>query len=151
MMRKTLPQHAVTTIYDHVLMNFNVTHGSVLIPQAALEVPFMMPEERHLPEAISSKAKFSPKKIDPKKYPVAYAVGVTNRLFNFMGQARGHNLIRIQQQNPFILEWKRIKRPLPLFRPTAMVMKLHHLRTKGPSYFDGRIGALRVHHINFGK
>src|ERR1017187_1764677 len=150
-MWKSMPQLADATVHDYVLMDLDITHRVILVSQAAFEVSFAAPEKRQLPETVSSKAKLPPKKIDPKENPVPDEIGIANGLFNLISQVRSQNLVSIQQQDPIVLERKRIERPLPLLRPATMVVKLHHFCTKSTGYFDGGIRALRIHDIDFGK
>src|ERR1700722_19467124 len=125
-----------TTVHDDMLMHLDIAHRLILIFQSALEVSFAAPKKRQLPETVSSKAKFPSKKIEPKENPVADEMRTANSLPNLIGQIRGQHLVSVQQQDPIILERKRIERPLPLLRPASMVVKLHHFCTKSTSYFN---------------
>src|ERR1019366_3627023 len=71
-------------------------------------------------------------------------------LSNLISQVRSQNLVSIQQQDPIILDRKRIESPLPFLRPAACIMKLHHLCAKRMGNLDGFVGALRINDIDFG-
>jgi hypothetical protein len=132
-----MPQLADTTVHDYMLMDLDITHRVILVSQAALEVSFAAPKKRQLPETVSSKAKFPPKKIEPQENSVPDEIGIANSFSNLITQIRGQHLVSIQQQDPIVRERERIERPLPLLRPAAMVVKLHHFCTKSAGYFDG--------------
>jgi hypothetical protein len=132
-----MSQLADTTIHDYMLMDLNVTHRGILISQTALKVSFAAPEERQLPKTVSPKSKFLPKKRDPKENPVPNEIGIANCLSNLVSQGRGQNLVSIQQQDPIVLERKRIERPLPFLRPATLVVELHHFCTKSACYLHG--------------
>src|SRR5579864_7224040 len=135
-MGQSMPQFADTTVHDYMLMNLDITHRVILVSQAALEVSFDAAKKRQLPETVSSKAKFPPQKIDPKENLVPAEIAIANDLSNLITQIRRQNLVSVQQQDPIVLERKRIERPLPLLRPASMLVKLHHSCTKSTGDFD---------------
>ena len=138
-----------TTVHDDMFMDLDIAHRLILISQSALEVSFAAPKKRQFPETVSSKAKFSSKKIEPKENPVPDEIGIANGFPNLIGQIWGQHLVSVQQQDPIVLERERIERPLPLLRPAPMVVKLDYFCAESAGYFDGRIRALRIHYIDF--
>jgi hypothetical protein len=86
---QSMPQLADAAVHDYMLMNLDITHRVILVSQAALEVSFDAPKKRQLPETASSKAKFPPKKIDPKENLVPDEIRVANGLSNLVTQIRG--------------------------------------------------------------
>ena len=132
-----MPELAYPTVHHYMLVDFDIAHRLILILQTALEVSFATPEKRQLPEAVSSKAKFPPKKTEPKENLVPHEIGIANGIFNLISQVRGQNLVSIQKQDPVVLERNRIERPLPFLRPAALVVELHDICIKSAGYFYG--------------
>src|SRR6478752_3217279 len=69
-----------------------------------------------------------------------------DRLRHFLARGRRQNLIRIQDQDPFVPKRQSLESPVLLFRPGAAEMKLHYLRSVSFRHGRGIISAPRIDH-----
>src|SRR5882724_3730933 len=74
---------------------------------------------------------------------------VRNRTREFIFRLRRQDFVSIEDENPLILKRKMLERPIFLFRPNAIELKLHYLRAVSPGDFRRAISALRIDHENF--
>src|SRR5579864_7911855 len=136
LMDKRMLQASCFAIDDHMFVYFDITHGVVLVPKTALEMTFSASEKRQLPKSAVAKPKHPSEKFQLEEHIVPLEPGIPNCLLHFSSQVRSQNLVGIQQQDPIVLERKRIECPLPLLRPAAVVMELHHFCTESARCFD---------------
>ncbi len=92
---------------------------------------------------------------NPTEKPGAQQDGVSihrwilNRYANFFREVRREHLIGIEQQNPVVSDWERVHGPLPLLRPSALIMKLDDLGSVGSRDLDCFVRALRIDDEDF--
>src|SRR5579864_151077 len=136
LMDKRVLQASCFAIDNYMFVYFNITHGVVLVSKTALEMTFSASKERQLPKSAVAKPKHPPEKFQLEEHIVALESGIPNCLLHFSSQVGSQNLVGIQQQDPIALQRKRVKCPLPLLRPAAMVVELHYFCTESARYFD---------------
>src|SRR5581483_7694254 len=142
--RDCISQLACFSGDHHVLVNLGISHGGVLIFEAALEMPFAATKQRELVESRRCTPQLLSQKMHAQFDVIAVVFRLANSLSDFVGEFGCERFIGIEKQNPFVRERKRVQCPLPLFGPTAMVMKLNNLRAGCAGNLNCVILTLRV-------
>jgi hypothetical protein len=113
---QTMPQLADTTVHDHMLMNLDIAHRAILVSQAALEVSFDLPKkETPSRKPFPPKQSSLPRKLIRRKtwYPLRLGSRIASQ--SSLHECAVKSLVSIQQQEPIVLEPKRIERTCRFF------------------------------------
>ena len=87
-------------------------------------------EKSKVPVRVVSVLEPFPHEHETPIYPIARdsMVGVRNDLAKFGFGVRMHHFVSIEDENPFMTIWEMIERPIFLFWPSAIKVKLNNLR-----------------------
>src|SRR4051812_6482359 len=97
-----------------------------------------MPEKPEIPVRIITVPQPPPKKEKAAVNPIpADLPRLCDRLRYFFARSWRQNLIRVQNQDPFVPKRESLDRPILLFWPGPVELKLHHLRSVSLRYGRG--------------
>src|SRR5271168_2088178 len=111
-----------------MLVYFHVTHGSILMREAALEPRLAASKKRELVETGIAVAKHPSQKMHAQSDVVAGVEGIADGLPNFFSEFRSESFVSVQEKDPVICQRKRIHGPLPFLGPTTVIVELYDLR-----------------------
>src|ERR1700674_2354279 len=101
-MKQRILEPRRSSVNHHVLVHFHVAHGSVLISQAALKLPFTSAEQRKLVETGVSVTQCASQEKHLQRNVVTVEPRILYGLPDFFRQFRCESFVSIDQKNPVI-------------------------------------------------
>src|SRR5581483_8567978 len=129
-MHKPRLQLSRRALNHDVLVDLHVAHRRILLPGTALKVSHASTKQGQFVESRTAMAQPPPEKMHVQPDVVAADSWIANRALNFCMEFRRDGLVRVQEQDPFVLKGKRMQRPLPFLGPATAIVELNHLRSE---------------------
>src|SRR6185312_7844318 len=129
-MKKFVAENTCSSADHDVLMDFHVTHRTVLIGGAAFKAAFAKAKERQLVEAGAAVAQTASEKNNIEADVTTAESRIGNRIANVVEERWRQTLIGVEQQDPVMPEGEVIEGPLALFRPSSAIVKLNDIGSK---------------------